>query len=81
MLRHWKLQGGNDGASWTDLRTHVDDQALPAAAFSTASWPLAPPDPRAAYRHFRVLQTGKNKQGNDHLRVCGFEVYGAVDWA
>ena len=80
-LRHWKLQGGNDGVSWTDLRTHVNDQALPAAVFSTASWPLAPPDPRAAYRHFRVLQTGKNSSGTDYLVVCGFEVYGAADWA
>ena len=81
-LVHWKLQGGNDGASWTDLRTHVDDQALPAAAFfSTASWPLAPPDPRAAYRHFRVLQTGNSSGGDDFLCVSGFEVYGAADWA
>jgi hypothetical protein len=80
-LRHWKLQGGDDGASWTDLRTHVNDAALPIAAHSTASWPLAPPDPRAAYRHFRVLQTGKNSINHDYVMVCGFEVYGAVDWA
>ncbi|GMH68188.1 hypothetical protein TrLO_g10133 [Triparma laevis f. longispina] len=37
-LRHWDLQASQDGGTWTTLRSHSDDQALPDAAFSTAGW-------------------------------------------
>ena len=75
-LRHWRLEGSNDGSSWTTLREHSDDTALAGGAFSVADWPL--PDVATAYRHFRIYQTGTNSAGNDRLMCAGIELYGVL---
>ena len=75
-LRHWRLEGSNDGSSWTTLREHSNDTALADAAFSVAHWPL--PDVATAYRHFRIYQTGENSSGSDCLMCAGIELYGVL---
>ena len=75
-MRHWRLEGSNDGSSWTTLREHSNDTALGDDAFSVAHWPL--PDVATAYRHFRIYQTGKNSSNNDCLMCTGIEVYGVL---
>ncbi len=77
--RHWRLEGSNDGSSWTTLREHSNDTALADDAFSVAHWPL--PDVATAYRHFRIYQTGKNSSGYDHLSCAGIELYGVLPGA
>ena len=82
-LRHWRLEGSNDGSSWTTLREHSDDTALggdsfaiPGDRFSVAHWAL--PDVATAYRHFRIYQTGMNSSGDDYLMCAGIELYGVL---
>ena len=75
-LRHWRLEGSNDGSSWTTLREHSNDTALAGDAFPAAHWPL--PDVATAYRHFRIYQTGANSSSSHYLMCAGIEVYGVL---
>eukprot|EP00729_Bicosta_minor_P022072 gene22072-biopygen13446 len=77
-LRHWRLEGSNDESTWTLLKTHANDQALPAQGFSTASWPIEAAADGASYRYFRIFQTGKDSSGYDFLMCAGIELYGLL---
>ena len=58
-LRNWTLQGSNDGKSWVVIKRHVNDVAL-NGIFATQSWAI--PDCTQSFRHFRILQTGKEEK-------------------
>jgi hypothetical protein len=77
VLRNWRLEGSNDNTAWVMLKAHINDQALAAAAYSTAAWPVTPPTAEG-FRHFRIFQFGKNANGNDHLICAGIELYGTL---
>eukprot|EP00729_Bicosta_minor_P032849 gene32849-biopygen13685 len=77
-LRHWRLEGSNDDSTWTLLKTHADDQALPRQGFSTASWPIEAPADGATYRYFRIFQTGKDSSDGDGISCAGIELYGLL---
>ena len=78
-LRNWELQGSNDGAQWTTLRQHANDQSIAEEPMATAAWPLEPGTVQGrAFRHFRVLQTGKNAGNHDFLMCAGIELYGVL---
>lgn len=83
-IRNWKLQGANmvagnteaqwNAATWTDLDTHVADATISAAAqWGTFTLALT-----AGYRYLRVLQTGLNSSGGNHLCFGEFEFYGRL---
>jgi hypothetical protein len=61
---------------------HTDDQSLPNRGFGVAHWPVG--GVTEAYRHFRIVQTGKNSSGssekqNENVLLCaGIELYGHV---
>jgi hypothetical protein len=80
MLRNWRLEGSNDNTVWVVLKTHTDDQALAADSFSTAAWPVTPPAAEG-FRHFRIIQFGKNASNGDHLLCAGIELYGTLSEA
>ena len=75
-LRTWRLEGSNDGRTWTTLKTHNNDQSLKKEAGSVAHW--AVDGVSTAYRHFRVIQTGKNAFNHDYLVTQGMELYGEL---
>ena len=75
-LRHWRLEGSEDGQQWTALRSHANDSAL-TGANGTASWAVE--GAARAFRYLRVLMTGKCSSNYDHLHVNGLEVYGVVE--
>eukprot|EP00729_Bicosta_minor_P016851 gene16851-biopygen30184 len=77
-LRNWLLEGSNDASTWTLLKTHANDQALPAQGWSTASWPIEATADGASYRYFRIFQTGENSDGYDYLMCAGIELYGLL---
>ena len=77
-LRHWRLEGSNDDSTWTLLKIHASDQALPAQGLSTASWPIEAAADGASYRYFRIFQTGKDSSGHDFLACAGIELYGLL---
>ena len=82
VLRHWELQGSNDGLNWTVLRQHSNDTSMGTTAYCEGHWEVNSPASNTPYRHFRILQTGKNSgwQGNpdDCLLCCGIELYGKL---
>jgi hypothetical protein len=46
---------------------------------SVAAWPLdAAAVGGRAFRHFRILQTGPNSSGDNHLMCAGIELYGVL---
>jgi len=76
--RKWELQGSPDGQTWQTLRAHQDDTSLARQAMSTAAWPV---DAGAqAFRHFRILQTGPNSSGTQHLMCGGIELHGHANF-
>ena len=75
-LRTWRFEGSNDGRTWTTLKTHNNDQSLKGEDGSVAHW--AVDGVSTAYRHFRVIQTGKNAANGDFLVTNGMELYGEL---
>jgi hypothetical protein len=73
-LRNWKLQGSNDGATWTDLDTRVND----ATIGQNTPRGFAVADPGTAFSYFRILQTGANSDGTNWLAVGEIELYGEL---
>ena len=45
-------------------------------ASSVAAWPVE--QGAGFFRHFRILQTGKNSSGKDFLMCAGIELYGTL---
>ena len=92
-LRHWRLEASHTGRSdgeWVVLRVHDGDESL-NGGFASASWELDAPRPQQSqqqqqqqqqqpefFRFFRVIMTGKNSGGHDHLCLSGFELWGLV---
>ena len=77
VLRNWRLEGSNDGQTWTTLRNHTNDTTLAAQSMSEANWPVE--NCGVCYRFFRILQYGKNAQNNDCLCCAGIELYGDLE--
>jgi hypothetical protein len=82
-LVHWRFEGSNDGATWTVLKTHTHGTSpFPEHGFSVAAWPVDPPPPAPGaagppgFQHFRIIQTGTNSSGHNHLMCAGIELYG-----
>ena len=84
-LRHWHLQGSNDGMQWASLRKHSNDTGLANSSHSTASFALEPAVVQGrSFRHFRILQTGPPDGGrlgssSHHLFCNGIELYGLLE--
>ena len=74
-LWDWRLEGSVDDETWTTLRVHTNDASITKGSPS-AYWPIE--NATVAFTHFRILQTGKNSSGFDHLMASGFEVYGEL---
>lgn len=82
VLRHWELQASDDSDNWTILQRHSNDESLVQQAYSVATWPLdASTVAGRSFRHFRILQTGKNTKGDHRLTCAGIELYGLLQAA
>ncbi|KAH3722508.1 hypothetical protein Pelo_18785 [Pelomyxa schiedti] len=88
--KSWDLLGSNDGATWTTIKRHANDQALDAP-LAVGSWDLPastaattpPSSPSSSFSVFRLAMTGPsasgwNCNGNDYLMIAGFEIYGLL---
>ena len=80
-LRHWRLEGSNDGVSWVLLREHCDDERCDEQSH-LACWEVGSANAGSGlgFRAFRVLQTGLNsgQAPNHHLHCEGIELYGLL---
>ena len=76
-LRSWRLEGSNDPSSgWVTLKDYKDDESLPDQAWCVGDWAVEGIEQE--YRHFRIIQTGKNSSGMGYLACAGLEVYGEL---
>jgi hypothetical protein len=71
--RSWKLQGSNNGSSWTDLDT-VTNNALGLGECRHTS--LAAES--ASYTQLRVLQTDTTTDGTNYLILAEVDFYGTL---
>jgi len=65
-------QGSDDGAAWSDLRTHAHDGSI-CAPGQFHSWPVEQGALRF-FRHFRVRLTPR--EDSVRLPICFIELYG-----
>jgi hypothetical protein len=73
-LRSWSMQGSNDGQSWVDLSTHVNDCGL-ASPSRWVFWPVSSVVP---YAQFRLIMTGPSAStvSPNTLALSNIEFYG-----
>lgn len=64
------------------LKSHTNDDALPVHAFSVAAWAVDTLPSTVGgwmgFRHFRIIQFGKNANNSDNLFCAGIELYGML---
>ena len=72
-LRNWKLQSSNDGTTWVDLDTQINNTSL-AATFAWVSITVS--GITTNYRYFRLLQTGLNAANSNALSLGEMQLYG-----
>ena len=78
VLRNWLLQAReNEHVEWTTLSSHQNDHSLSPHAGSVASFALDS-NILSGYKHFRILQTGRNSSDKLRLLCSGFELYGTL---
>ncbi|QHG15809.1 discoidin domain-containing protein [Nostoc sp. ATCC 53789] len=70
--RNWILQGSNDGSTWTDLDTQVNNTTIS----SISQWLSLPVTSTTAYSYFRLLQNGVDSSGVGYLCLGEIELYG-----
>ncbi|KAJ7369552.1 hypothetical protein OS493_038157 [Desmophyllum pertusum] len=79
ILQHWKLEGSNDGISWTKL-DHESKSKFPQFRdpypFVTGTWSVE--DKVGVFRFFRILQTGMNSSNEYGIYLSGVELYGIL---
>ena len=78
-LRNWRLEGSNDGQTWTTLRNHAKDESLSIhQSMSEANWSIDGCAVR--YRWFRILQSEQHDDIHYNFLCCaGIELYGDLD--
>jgi hypothetical protein len=76
LLRNWKIQGSNNGSTWTDLDARTSD-----ATFTTSSqwgyW-TANQGNTSYWRYIRLLSTGVDSGSANYISLGQIELYGAI---
>jgi len=68
--RNFKIQGSTDNSNWVDLLVVTNNGP------SSGAWWSAPITGASAYRYIRLLQTGANQFGDNHLVLGDIEFWG-----
>lgn len=74
--RNWKLQGSQDGSSWTDLDTQSSNTSIGDGTWFDGSVANA-----TSWRYLRIQMTGDNSSGNDFLVMGEVEFWGTISEA
>jgi hypothetical protein len=76
-LLQWALQGSVDGNSWTDLDRRNTQELN--GKYLTKIFPCEQRESSSTppfYRYIRLMQTGNDSSGYDHLMLGNFECFG-----
>jgi len=71
-LRHWNLEGSNNGINWELIKEHKDDKNLNMKG-QCYTWGV---NADTFYSMFQIRQTGLNSNGHKYMALSGFEIYG-----
>jgi hypothetical protein len=77
-LLQWWLDGSNDGNSWTRLDQQNTRELcgnFVVRTFACESMQSSP----SSFRFIRLIQTGKDSSGNDHLGMTNLEFFGDLE--
>ena len=78
-LTEWELEGSHDGENWEKIKTIYNEEDPQFAApppFYTGTWSVE--KGIAAFRFFRILQTGGNSSGKYGIYLSGIELFGVL---
>lgn len=70
-LRHWKLQGSQDGSAWTDLDTQTNNTTI-----NNLTWFSQSIVDNTLWKYLRILHTGLNSGNANHLAIGEIEFWG-----
>jgi len=73
-LRNWRMEGSEDGSTWTSMREHSNDTTL-TTSNRWAFWDLKA---SAFYRHLRLILTGAGHNGSNNFDITEMEFFGYV---
>jgi hypothetical protein len=70
ILKSWVVEGSTDGRNWRELDRQTDNTVLTGGSYAAIFLIQHPIE----LRYIRLIQTGKNCDGNDILRLYGFDL-------
>jgi hypothetical protein len=82
-LKNWNLEASNDKIKWDTLREHKEDTSLTKTnafrgVLNECGWPIV--GCSTYYRYFRILGTGPNSDGSQHIGKRIFKLIIFSDW-
>ena len=74
----WRLDGSNDGESWTPLDTRTNDKSLDGKAYSNTFEVREGKTLNEYFQYLRIQQTGTNTGGNNRFIFSALEFFGTI---
>ncbi|EKX45127.1 hypothetical protein GUITHDRAFT_46879, partial [Guillardia theta CCMP2712] len=78
-LRSWNFQASHNDRHWQTLREHRNDFRITEGfqkITSSLHYINDITEPLRAFRYFRILMTGSNSSGREHLCISKVELFG-----
>jgi hypothetical protein len=76
-LRSWVIEATNDLTKWVKIDSRTDNSDLNSPSTHQCFRIQAPPN--EGIKFVRLMMTEKNHNGNDHLYIAGFELFGDLE--
>jgi len=73
-LRNWRMEGSDDGSSWTTLREHVSDSTI----HTSNRWAFFDLKADKFYRRLKLQMTGPSHNGSTNMDVTEMEFFGCI---
>jgi len=73
-VRNWRIEGGDDGSTWTTIRDHNNDTTLT----STNRWAFFDLKATTFYNRLRLFCYGPSHNGTTNFDITEMEFYGYV---
>jgi len=73
-LRNWRIEGSDDGSTWTTLREHTSDSTI----HSSNRWAFFDLKADKFYRRLKLQMTGASHNGSTNMDVTEMEFFGYV---
>ncbi|KAK8871396.1 hypothetical protein M9Y10_007121 [Tritrichomonas musculus] len=74
----WRLDGSNDGESWTRLDSRTNDKSLDGKGYSNTFEVREGKSENEYFQYLRIQQTGTNTAGNNSFIFSALEFFGTI---